>query len=274
MCALHKDGRIAPRLSGSRAGARKLTPPPPLDPDAALFTDVDGTLLEIAPRPELVQVPLELPELLGRLAQQRDGALALISGRTLTDLDRLFRPWRGAASGVHGAERRRADGSRIEREKAAADRIEAAALERLRPILADLAGAWPGTWLEDKGKALALHYRAIPEHGPRIRRAVRRLAARESDALRLIAGKMVLELQPRHHNKGVVIADFLAEPPFRDRPPVFIGDDATDEDGFVEVNRRDGISIRVGWPGAATAAAYALPSVAEVRQWLTRACKG
>ena len=245
-----------------------MTRPPPLDRDSALFIDVDGTLLEIAPRPELVRVPPRLPELLGRLTRERNGALAVISGRTLADLDRLFRPWQGAAAGVHGAERRRPDGSRIETGESAADRAAAAALDRLRPELAECAERWPGAWLEDKGSTLAVHYRAIPQSEMEICEAMRHLADPESDRLRLIAGKMVLELQPRHHSKGAVIAAFLAEPPFRGRRPVFLGDDTTDEDGFAEVKRRGGISIRIGAPNAATAAAYTLASVAEALNWL------
>src|SRR3954447_21154270 len=88
-----------------------MTRPPPLAPGSALFLDVDGTLVEIAPRPELVRVPLELPGLLERLARQREGALAPISGRPLAELDRLFQPWRAAAAGLHGVERRRVDGT-------------------------------------------------------------------------------------------------------------------------------------------------------------------
>jgi trehalose 6-phosphate phosphatase len=242
--------------------------PPPLDRSSALFLDVDGTLLDIAPRPELVRLPAELPELLERLAKQREGALALISGRSLADLDRLFRPWRGAAAGMHGAERRRGDGSPVEADESSADRAAAAALDRLRPMLDALARRWPGAWLEDKGRTLALHYRPIPEKKMEIRDAVARLAERKAEALRLIAGKMVLELQPRHRNKGAVIAAFLAEPPFGGRRPIFVGDDTTDEDGFAEVNRRGGLSIRVGPENAATAAMYSLPAPAEVLGWL------
>src|SRR5437660_732999 len=113
--------------------------PPALEAQAALFIDVDGTLLEIAPRPELVQVPTDLPQLLARLAEARDGALALVSGRPLADLDRLFRPWRGAAAGLHGAERRRPDGSLVPREHSADDLAAAKALGRLRPRLQELA---------------------------------------------------------------------------------------------------------------------------------------
>lgn len=244
-----------------------MTAPPPLDPHWALFLDLDGTLLEIAPRPDLVRVPPGLPGLLRRLAEQRDGALALISGRSLAELDRLLRPWRGAAAGLHGAERRRADGTPVESGEDAADRAAAAAIDRLRPAMTALAGGWPGALLEDKGRTLALHYRAIPEKEREIGGAVTRLSESEAAALRLIAGKMVFELQPRHRNKGAVIAAFMAEAPFHGRRPVFLGDDTTDEDGFAEVHPRDGLSIRIG--GAAeTVARYDLASVAEALRWL------
>lgn len=248
-----------------------VNPPPPLDRSSALFLDVDGTLLDIAPRPELVRVPADLPYLLEALARRHEGALALISGRTLADLDRLFRPWRGAAAGMHGAERRRADGSGVEAGESTADRSAAAALARLRPQLGAVARHWPGAWIEDKGRTLALHYRAIPAREAEIRDAVARLAEGESEVLRLIAGKMIVELQPRHRNKGAVISAFLAEPPFRGRCAVFVGDDTTDEDGFAEINRRCGLSIRVGPEPAATAAAYGLLSPAEVLSWLETA---
>lgn len=265
------QGMDQPPLLFVSKGTGSVTRPPPLDRDSALFLDVDGTILEIAPRPELVRMPPGLPRLLGWLAAQRDGAMALISGRNLADLDQLLLPWRGAAAGVHGAERRSADGGSVQSGQSAADRAAAAALDRLRPELTEIATAFPGAWLEDKGHALALHYRAIARNEAEIRDAVERLALRESAALRLIAGKMVLEAQPRHRNKGAVIAAFLAEPPFHGRRPVFIGDDSTDEDGFAEVNRRGGLSIRVGVPLAQSAATCRLASVAEVLNWLAAA---
>ena len=245
-----------------------VNPPPPLDRSSALFLDIDGTLLDIAPRPELVRVPAGLPRLLEALARQHEGALALISGRTLAELDRLFRPWQGAAAGMHGAERRRADGSRAGAGESTADRTAVAALSRLRPQLRTLTQRWPGAWIEDKGRTLALHYRAIPEREAEIRDAAARLMAGESEVLRLIAGKMIVELQPRHRNKGAVISAFLAEPPFRGRHAVFVGDDPTDQDGFAEVNRRGGLSIRVGPETAPTAAAYCLVSPDDVLTWL------
>ena len=248
--------------------------PPPLDPQSALFLDVDGTLLEIAPAPELVRVPQSLPPLLVSLAAQRGGALALVSGRAIDDLDRLFVPWRGTAAGVHGAERRGADG-RVITGGGPADRAAAAALDRLRPALQQLAQLVPGVRLEDKGKTLAVHYRQAPDKADEIRSAVERFGRDEAERLRLIAGKMVFELQPRHYGKDGAIAAFMAEPPFCGRVPVFLGDDTTDEDGFAEVNRRGGVSIRVGPPSSTTAARYRIPSVSAVLDWLGgSACAG
>lgn len=239
-----------------------LAAPPPLDSGSALFLDVDGTLLEIALRPRDVQVPSGLPSLLRRVAQQCGGALALVSGRPIREIDRLFRPWHGAAAGLHGIERRRADGSF----DTGVDPADAAALDRLRPRLAALATAGSGVALEDKRHTLALHYREAPERELELRSAAEALARHEA-ALRLIAGKMVVELQPRGIDKGTAIAAFLAEPPFHGRPPIFIGDDVTDEDGFAEIARRGGVAIRVGRP-AQTRAGHWLPDPQAVRAWL------
>ena len=245
-----------------------MTAPPSLAPAAALFVDLDGTLLEIAERPELVRVPPGLPSLLDRLAAQRGGALAVVSGRRLADIDRLLDPWRGAAAGLHGTECRRGDGSPLASESSPDDFAAAKALARLRPHLQEFTVSEPGVWLEDKGATLALHYRAAPEKGDEIRALAGQLLRRAGDHLRLIPGKMVVELRPRHHSKGTAVGAFLSEPPFIGRTPVFLGDDATDEDGFFEVNRRGGLSIRIGPSAATTFARYALPSVAAARAWL------
>jgi trehalose 6-phosphate phosphatase len=236
--------------------------PPPLDGGSALFLDVDGTLLEIALRPRDVQVPPQLPSLLRDLTVERAGALALVSGRPIRELDRFFRPWHGAAAGLHGIERRRPDGA----VDTSPDPAAAAALDRLRPLLAALARAGAGLALEDKRGTLALHYREAPEREREILSLAEALARREA-SLRLIAGKMVAEFQPRGVDKGAAIAAFLAEPPFRGRLPVFVGDDVTDEDGFAEITRRGGIAIRVG-PPAQTLAGYRLRDVQAVHDWL------
>src|SRR5438128_1910400 len=150
-CAMHKDDFLT---VGESPGL-----PPALDLQSAVCLDVDGTLLEIAPRPELVRVPPGLPGLLARLAAQREGALALISGRPLAQLDQLFDPWHGAAAGLHGIERRRADGTL----DCILDSASEAALDRIRPQLSALADDGNRLVLEDKGGTLALHYRAVPE---------------------------------------------------------------------------------------------------------------
>jgi trehalose 6-phosphate phosphatase len=237
--------------------------PPPLDPHSALFLDVDGTLLEIAARSDLVRVPSGLPALLDDLAEKRGGALALITGRPLAELDQLFRPWRGAASGVHGNERRRTDGTFDHQIDVAA----AAALDQIRPRLAAFARMDSGLILEDKKAALALHYRAAPERAVEILSFAETLRREVETALRMIAGKMVVEFRPPGTDKGAAIAAFLSEPPFRGRRAIFVGDDATDEDGFAEIERRGGVAIRVG-PAAPTHAQYRLPSVAAVFAWL------
>ena len=253
-CATHKDASLT--LAELWA--------PPLDPRSALFLDVDGTLLEIAPRPELVQVPDGLPSLMVRLSAEREGALALISGRPLAQLDRLFQPWQGAAAGLHGLQRRRADGIL----DCVVDGASASALDRLRPKLAALAADGTGLILEDKGGTLALHYRAAPQREAEIRAVVEALHRETASVLRLITGKMVVEFQPRSADKGRAIAAFLAEPPFVGRRPIFVGDDTTDEDGFAEICRRGGLAVRVAPLDGATAANYRLPTVEAVLAWL------
>jgi len=256
-CAMLKDGFLT--LEESRPC------PPELDLQSALFLDVDGTLLEIAPRPELVRVSHGLPALLTSLSEQRQGALALISGRPLAELDRLFHPWHGAAAGLHGIERRSANGmlDRI------LDSASATALDQIRPQLAALARDDSGLTVEDKGGTLALHYRAVPDREQELRAYAEALQRQAGAAIRLIAGKMVVEFQPFGVNKGLAIGAFMAEPPFIGCRPVFVGDDTTDEDGFREIRKRGGFAVRVG-SASETEADYALPSVAAVLAWLAK----
>jgi trehalose 6-phosphate phosphatase len=240
-----------------------LPEPPPLDRSSALFLDIDGTLLEIASRPDLVHVAPGLPPLLKTLATQRGGALALVSGRPLDEIDWLFCPWHGPAAGLHGVERRRADGTLDYHSNAAAK----LALERVRPRLAALTHLDGGLFLEDKRTGVALHYRNVPKRETEILAAAQALHDDEKTVLRLIFGKMVLEFAPLEANKGAAIAAFLTEPPFCGRRPTFVGDDTTDEDGFAEVKRRGGTAIQVGG-SLPTSADFHLNSVAEVLRWL------
>lgn len=244
-----------------------MAPPLPGDGDRwALFLDVDGTLVEIATTPHAVRVAPSLLPLLERLRSLCDGALALVSGRRLADLDALFAPLHLPAAGLHGAERRRADGG------LAPVPLDAGLLDGVRPALLGFTAARPGLFLEDKGGSLAIHYRKAPQYGAALRRLARGLAAAEP-RLRLIEGRKVVELQPRGCDKGLAIAAFQDEPPFRGRRPVFAGDDTTDEDGFLAVNRLGGVSIKVRQNETRvrppSAARFRVDSGAALRDWLT-----
>jgi trehalose 6-phosphate phosphatase len=231
----------------------------------AIFLDVDGTLLAIAETPEAVCVEPALRLLLERLAGANDGALALVSGRSLASIDALFAPLRLPAAGLHGWERRRGDGT------LAPVAEPTAILAPLRPVLLAFAAVRPGLRVEDKGGSLALHYRLAPHYAATVCQRARELAAAEPQ-LRLIEGRKVVELVPRGSDKGAAIADFMAEPPFAGRMPVYAGDDTTDEDGFAAVNRLGGLSIKVANPetrGArGTQARHRLPSIATLHTWL------
>jgi trehalose 6-phosphate phosphatase len=228
--------------------------------DIALFLDVDGTLLEIAHEPGAVKVPARLRRILERLVSATGGALALVSGRSLEQLDRLFFPLCLSAAGLYGLERRNLG---LKAERATPD---AAVLERVRARLAAFAAAHKGVLLEDKGLTLALHYRKAPELADAAAATAAAAVAESRGGLVLLHGKMVCELKPPGVDKGRAIAAFLEEPPFAGRLPVFAGDDVTDEAGFVTINQWRGVSIRIG--GAPTAAAYGLPNVPALHTWL------
>lgn len=236
------------------------TLPEPID-DWALFLDVDGTLIEIADAPDAVSVDPAMIDVLARLDRRFDGALALVSGRELETLDRLFRPLRPTAAGLHGLERR-TPGGEIQRSDGAADR-----LEQVRAELIAFAATDARLLVEDKGMTAALHYRRAPDRADEVLGLADRLAAEIGGALVLQRGKMVIEFRPRGPHKGDIVDRFMAEAPFAGRVPVFIGDDVTDEDGFAAVNRRHGHSIRVG-PEEATEARWRIDSVAELCRWL------
>lgn len=231
----------------------------------ALFLDVDGTLATLAPTPDAVVIQPALLPVLERLQQGLQGALALISGRPLAQLDALFAPLRLPAAGLHGLERRRADGT-------VTAPLPPPALAAVRRRLQAYAAERPGLLLEDKGASLALHYRLAPQRGAAVRRMTQRLLAAGDGALRLIDGDHVVEFQQAGMDKGRAIETFLAELPFRGRRPVFAGDDTTDEDGFRSVTAQGGLAIKVGdrRRGASLSAItrYALPDVEAMHSWL------
>ena len=228
--------------------------------DWALFLDVDGTLVELAAEPDAVRVDARLIALLDALRAQLGGAVALVSGRTIATLDALFAPLTLAAAGNHGLERRDSDG-RLRRPDLPPE------MAPVRAAMKRFAADHPGVNAEDKALSVALHYRNRPEAAQPAAALARGLVAQSGGKLIVQDGKMMVEVRPGRADKGTAIADFMDEPPFAGRVPVFIGDDVTDENGFRLVNALGGHSIRVG-NGADTAAHYRVPDVGGVLRWL------
>jgi len=226
----------------------------------AFFLDIDGTLLEFAARPQEVRVDPALLDLLGQLSAAAGGALALVSGRSVEDIDKLFAPRVFPAAGQHGTERRGADGS-ISRHAPPLEDLGRAAAEIVR-----LTAAHSGLVFENKGMTLALHYRLAPALRVLAEREMRAIAAGLGDAFELQTGKFVMEIKPSGKDKGSAIAEFIAEAPFAGRRAVFVGDDLTDEPGFDVINRVGGYSVKVG-PGI-TRARWHLFDAAAVLRWL------
>ncbi|HWQ38256.1 MAG TPA: trehalose-phosphatase [Burkholderiales bacterium] len=251
--------REARRAAGGAA-------PPAFSAHWALFLDIDGTLVDFEDRPDAVRVDAGLKELLGELSRATDGAVALISGRPVREIDRLFAPLHLPAAGQHGAERRSAGGT-LHLHAPVLDRMQEAA-DRLTRF----AARHRGLIVEAKGVTLALHYRLAPRLRKAAEQKMRELAADLGADYSLQQGKQVLELRPCGHDKGTAVEAFLREPPFAGRVPVFVGDDLTDEFGFASVNRAGGHSVKVG-PGASVAA-WRLPDARAVRRWLRAGLEG
>jgi trehalose 6-phosphate phosphatase len=233
---------------------------PPLAAGWCLFLDIDGTLLEHEDHPEKVIVDSALRTLLFRLAQGLDGALALISGRSIQNVERLFAPLVVPVAGLHGVEHRDPQGV-IRRHQ-----MNEEALRAARAHLEQTAAQNPGLFFEDKGLNLALHYRTAPEAAPVAEGAVRAVARDLGLRFEIQKGKMVWEVKPSGYDKGTAIEEYLDDPPFTGRTPVFLGDDLTDEVGFELVNGHGGHSIKVG-PGK-TRAHWRLKDAAAVRAFL------
>ncbi|HFZ8993087.1 TPA: trehalose-phosphatase [Citrobacter freundii] len=239
--------------------AESLTVSPELSANFAYFFDLDGTLAEIKPHPDQVAVPHEVLKLLHRLATHNAGAVALVSGRPMAELDALSAPYRFPLAGVHGAERRDINGKThiVTLPEATARDVSA----RLHQALLTL----PGAELEIKGMAFALHYRQAPHYEEALMTLAKQITNKWPQ-LALQPGKCVVEIKPAGTNKGEAINAFMQEAPFAGRIPVFLGDDLTDEAGFSVVNKAGGISLKVGT--GATQATGRLAGVSEVWQWL------
>jgi trehalose 6-phosphate phosphatase len=226
----------------------------------AFFLDIDGTLAGFARAPDAVTIRPTVIDVLGRLVRATGGAVALITGRAIADVDELFAPLKLPVAGQHGIERRNGEG------QIACHADVARKLDSARAALTELAKQYTGLVFEDKGETLALHYRGQPS----ARGAAQWIVKRELKALgpefTLQRGKMVFEIRPSGRDKGTAIAEFMREPPFARLTPVFIGDDKTDEDGFEIVNRLDGHSVKVG--NGPTAARFWLTDAEAVPAWL------
>jgi trehalose 6-phosphate phosphatase len=231
--------------------------------DYALFLDIDGTLLDLADTPDEIVVPERLPSQLDALAQRLGGALALVTGRALAYADELFAPYRFPTAGLHGAELRRPDGNIAKAETTPQfEQLKA----DLRAATADLGGVL----IEDKGAAVAAHYRLAPKRQVELEPLMEAVLAKAGENWTLQRGKMVLEIRPARADKGRAIDIFLSQPPFAGRRPIAIGDVITDEAMFHVANRRNGHSIRVGAPLVGTAASLTLHSSGTLRELIAQ----
>ena len=214
----------------------KMLPKPPAN--SAFFFDFDGTLVDIAPRPDLVHVEPQVFELLSGLETQVEGAVAVVTGRPLDVVDAFLSPLRLPVAAEHGAIRRDSAG-RLHRKAA-----DPALVETAYRALAPFVEANSGLVLERKQSSLALHYRQRPELADSCAAAA--AAAGKAPDLIVLPGKMVFEIKPKGVDKGEAVRAFLDEAPFKGRIPIFAGDDVTDEHGFELVNARGGLSIKIG----------------------------
>lgn len=229
--------------------------------DAALFLDLDGTLAPIAARPQDVRPDARRTRLLDWLKAGLDGRLAVVSGRTLADVDRILEGRIVCVSAVHGLVRRHCDGSLYLPEPHPAMGEAVAALRQF-------AARDSGLIVEEKGPSVALHFRLAREHALDARALARRIAA--ETGLGLQEGDMVEELRTPGPSKGDSIRDFMETPAFSGSHPIFAGDDATDEHGFAEVGRLGGFGVLVGNPRP-THARFGLRNVEDVLAWLEAA---
>jgi trehalose 6-phosphate phosphatase len=240
-----------------------MTPPPPVESDAALFVDFDGTLVEIAETPDAIRMPRALPNLLDRIAARLGGRLAIVSGRSIADLERHLGRSGLAMSGSHGLELRLPGGAEV-------PIVAPRGLEAARREIGDFAAA-EGLIVEHKPASIALHFRQAPA----LERRVAAFLAGMADAHGLFVqhGKMVAELRPRGADKGDAVRRLMAEPLFASARPFFVGDDLTDEDGFRAAADLGGGGILVGAPRP-SAARWRLPNVEKVIAWLEAAANG
>ncbi|GAA0650907.1 trehalose-phosphatase [Brevundimonas lenta] len=247
--------------ANAAADATPRLPAPPLQlKRPALFLDLDGVLAPLAETPDAVVPDSRRTAVLKAVAERLDGRVAIISGRTIAEVDRIAEAALASASGVHGLERRRADGS-VDHAKPA--KTVRQAVEAFH----DFARDRPGMIVEDKTVSAGLHFRGAPAEAEAAKALARRLA--DDTGLVLQPGNLVVEVKTPGTDKGTALTAFMAEAPFAGGVPVMLGDDLTDEDGFVAAEAAGGFGVLVG-PPRETAARYGLPDVDGVLDWLER----
>ena len=240
-----------------------LTAPPPLQAAGhALFLDLDGTLAAIVARPDGVVPEPRRTFILRRLVERFDRRVALVSGRTVAEVAAITENAVPAIAGVHGLQRRDARGVET-------SAVPDADLDQAREVFEGLARAEPGLLVEDKGVSVALHYRARPGACEAVREAARRLEA--ATDLILQEGDMVAEMRTEGDDKGAAVARFLTEWPFAGARPIFVGDDLTDEDGFLAAQTAGGFGVLVGASTRRTIASHRLADPQAVLDWLEAA---
>lgn len=230
--------------------------PPDLDRTNALFLDLDGTLLEIAPTPEAVVVPPGLPALLTNIRSLLGGAVAIVTGRSLGVVDNLLTPFSSSAAGEHGVSLRYDDGTVEEMPRGVA------VPDSWRDALKAAAERWPGVIFESKPHGVTVHYRLVPERSDDVWRLVRSLVPQDHPWFRLIPAREAVEIGPRAASKGHAVERFMVRAPFQGRRPIFIGDDFTDEAGMDAARTFGGEGLRVAEVFGGEPAA--------VRAWLSR----
>lgn len=230
---------------------------PLIHQQSALFLDFDGTLADIAPRPDAVRVEASVLHNLQRLHARLNGAVAIITGRSLDEIRAFLQPLALAGAYEHGAVRQGTSGDAIQTPPPPLDAVRAAAQ--------DLVERHPRLLVEQKSAGVAVHYRQAPELHGEVAQVLTQLVSDDRE-LQLLQGKAVLEVKSARVGKGPAILAFMQEAPFLGRTPVFVGDDVTDESGFEAVQNIGGAAIKIG--DGATAARHRLPSPAALRQWL------
>ncbi len=228
---------------------------PEIRPDWALFLDLDGTLLDLAAKPDLVTVPPGLPAALNAVTGALGGALAVVSGRALSVIDGLLMPFRAPAGAEHGAVVRLPDGELDECRTPAVPRIWG-------HILDHAAERIDGLVIERKPRSLVVHFRQCPARAAEARALAETLPDREAEGFVVMPAHMAFEIKPRSASKRRAVALLMETPPFAGRRPVFVGDDLTDEDGIAMATALGGFGLRVGVDFCG--------GPAEVRAWIAR----